>query len=71
MGGRLLHLLFINNQKFKQSPQKSIICLTISKQFAKLNNPPREQAKTVFLHRKPKRNAHFWTFQFKTVHYIL
>ena len=37
-----LHLFYINNQKFKQSPRKS---LTISKQFAgvnkrrKLNNP--------------------------------
>ena len=37
----------------------------MSKQFArankrrKLNNPLRVQAKTLFLHRKPKRNAHF------------
>ena len=28
---------FINNQKFKQSPQKSLICQTISKQFAGAN----------------------------------
>ena len=57
----------INNQKFKQSPRKSLICLKICKQFAgenkrrKLNNPLRVQAKTLFLHRKSKRNAHFWT----------
>ena len=68
---------YINNQKFKQSHRKSLICYTISKQFArankrrKLNNPLREQAKTLFLHRKPERNAHFWTCQFKSVHYIL
>ena len=37
----------------------------MSEQFAgaskrrKLNNPLRVQAKTLFLHRKPKRNAHF------------
>ena len=37
----------------------------MSKQFAgaskrrKLNNPLRVQAKTLFLHRKPKRNVHF------------
>ena len=68
---------FINNKKFKQSPRKSLICYTISKQFAaankrrKLNSPLREQAKTFFLHRKPKRNAHFWTCQFKSVRYIL
>ena len=37
----------------------------------KLNNPLREQAKTAFLHRKPMRSAHFWTFQFNIVHYIL
>ena len=49
----------------------------MAKQFAgankrqKLNNPLREQAKTLFLHRKPKRNAHFWTCQFKSVHYLL
>ena len=67
---------FINNQKFKQSPRKSLICETISKQFAgankrpKLNNPLQEQAKPLFLHRKPKRNAHFWTCHFKSVHYI-
>ena len=69
-----LHLFFINNQKFKQSPRKSLICETISKQFAgankrpKLNNPLQEQAKTLFLHRKPIRNAHFWTCHFKSVH---
>ena len=40
--------LFINNQKFKQSTRKSLICLTISKQFSgankkrKSNNPLRE-----------------------------
>ena len=40
-----IHLFYINNQKFKQSSRKSIICKTISKQFAgenekrKLNNP--------------------------------
>ena len=51
-----IHLFFlINNEKFKQSPRK-------------LNNPLREQAKTLFLH---ERNAHFWTCQFKSVHYIL
>ena len=61
---------FINNQKFKQSPQN----LKFFKQFAgvnksrKLNNPLQEQAKTFFLHRKPKRNAHFWTCQFRSVH---
>ena len=50
---------FINNQKFTQSLRKSIICQTISKQFAgankrrKLNNPLREQAKTLFLQMKP------------------
>ena len=66
-------LFFINNQNFKQSPRKSIICLTISKEFSgvnkrrKLSNPLREQAKTLFLHRKLKRNAHFWTCQFKSV----
>ena len=32
----------------------------------KLNNLLREQGKTLFLHRKPKRNAHFWTCQFKS-----
>ena len=59
---------FLNNPKFKQSPLKFLICQTISKQFAgankrqKLNNPLREQAKTLFLQRKPKRNAHFWTY---------
>ena len=37
----------------------------------KLNNPLRVQAKALFLHMKPKRNAHFWTCQFKSVHYIL
>ena len=71
---RDLHLFFINTQKFKQSPRKYLICQTISKQFAgantrrKLNNPLQEQAKTLFLHRKPKRNAHFWTYQFRSVH---
>ena len=65
---------YINYQKFKQSPQKSLICLTICKQFAgakkrqKLNNLPGEQAKTLFLHRKPKRNAHFWACQIKSTH---
>ena len=64
-GDKIWYIFFKNNQKLKQSPQKSIICYTISKQFAgankrrKLNNPQRQQAKTVFLHRKPKRNAHF------------
>ena len=73
----VIHLFFINNQKFKQSPRKSLICETISKQFAgankrrKLNNALREQAKTLFLHKKHKRNAHFWTGQFKSGHYIL
>ena len=58
----------INNKK---SPQKSLICLTISKQFVgadkrrKTNSPLREQAKSFFLQRKPKRNAHLWTCQFK------
>ena len=37
----------------------------------KLNNPSQEQAKALFLHRKSKRNADFWTCQFKSVHYIL
>ena len=52
---------FLNNQKFKQPLRKSLI----SKQLAgankrrKLNNPLRELAKTLFLQRKPKRNAHF------------
>ena len=70
-------LFLVNNQRFKQSPRKSLICQTISKQFGgankrrKLNNPLQEQAKTLFLHRKSKRNAHFWTCQFKSVHYIL
>ena len=32
-----LHLSFINNQKFKQMPRKSLICYTISKQFAGAN----------------------------------
>ena len=69
--------IHISSQKFKQSARKSLICQTISKQFAgankkpKLNNPLREQAKTFFLHGKSKRNAHFWTCQFKNVHYIL
>ena len=76
-GCELITLFFINNQKFKQSPRKSPICQTISKQSAgankrrKLNNPLREQAKILFLHREPKRNAHFWTCQFKYVYYIL
>ena len=67
---------FINNQTFKQSPRKSLVCYTISEQFSrankrrKLNNPLREQPKTPLLHRKAKRNAHFWTCQFKNVHYI-
>ena len=60
-----VHLFFINNQKFKQSSRKSLIFKTISEQFAaaskrrKLNNSQREQAKTLFLHREPKRNAQF------------
>ena len=68
---------FRNNHKLKLSPRKSLICETISKQFArankrwKLDNPLWEQAKTLLLHRKPKRNAHFWTCQFRGVHYIL
>ena len=72
-----LHLFFINKKKIKQSAGKSLICLTISKQFArankrrKLNSPLREQAKTLFLHGKPNRNAHFWTCHFKNVHCIL
>ena len=59
----LLHLFFINNQKCNLSPQKSLICWTISKQFAgkrrKLNNPLREQTKTLLLNRKPIRNTQF------------
>ena len=39
------------------------------KQFKNLTL--REQAKTLFLHRKPKKNAHFWTSQFQSVHYRL
>ena len=41
---RSTSFFFINNQKFKQSPRKPIICYTISKQFAgenkrrKINN---------------------------------
>ena len=72
-----LHLFFINSEKFKQSPPKSLICYTISKQSVRenkgqrLNNPLQVQAKTLFLHRKPKKNAQFWTCQFKSVHYIL
>ena len=64
---------YINNQKFKRSYRRSLICWTISNQFTgtsksrKLNNPLWEQTKTSFLHRKPKRNAHFWTCQFKLV----
>ena len=56
---------------------KSLICKTISKQFAgankrrKLNNLLRKQAKTLFLLMKPKRNAPFWTCQLKSVHYFL
>ena len=56
-----------NDQKFKQSPQKSLICYTISKQFAwankrpKLDNPLRKHAKTLFMHRKTKGNSNFWT----------
>ena len=74
---KLIRLFYINNQKFKQSPRSSLICETISKQLVgankmrKLNISLREQAKTLFLHRKPKRNAHSWTCQFKSVHYIL
>ena len=74
---RYVHLFCINNKKFKQLPRKSLICETISKQIAgvnksqKLNNPLGEQAKTLFLHRKPQRNNHFWTCQFKSVHYVL
>ena len=54
---------FINNQKFKKPPRKFLICYIISKQFAeankrrKLNNPLGEQAKILFLHRKPKRKC--------------
>ena len=72
-----VHHFFINNQIFKQSPRKSLIFKTISEQFAgankrgKLNNPLRKQTKTLFLHRKPKRNGHFWTCQFKSVHCML
>ena len=36
----------------------------------KLNNPLGEQAKVLFLHKKPKRNAHFWTCEFKSASYI-
>ena len=48
----IVHLFFINNNKFKQLPRKSLICYTIPKQFAvankrqKLNNALREQAQT-------------------------
>ena len=59
-----IHLFFYKqSQKFKQSHQKFLICLTISKQFAgaskrrKLNNPLREQSKTLFLLRKPKKKC--------------
>ena len=50
--------IYVSNQKFKQSVWKSLTCQTISKQFArankrpKLNNPLREQVKTLFLHGK-------------------
>ena len=45
----------------------------MSKQFAgankrqKLNNPLRVEAKTLFLHRKPKGNAHFQTCALHTL----
>ena len=64
-----IHLFFINNQTFKQSPRKSLILQTISKQFAgankrrKLNNPLGERAKILLQHRTPKRKAHFWACQ--------
>ena len=54
-----------------------MICLTISKQFAgankkrKLNNPLGEQAETLFCIGNLRENAHFWTYQFKSAHYIL
>ena len=38
-----IYTFFINNQKFRQSPRKSL-----------------------FLHKKTERNAHFWTCQFKS-----
>ena len=72
-----LHFYLQPIKKLKQSPRKSLICETISKQFArankrqKLSYPLGEQAETFFLHRKPKTNAHFWTYQFKSTHYIL
>ena len=72
-----VHFFYLNNQKFKKSLRKSLICEAISKQFVrankrrKLNNPLWEQAKTLFLKRKPTRNALFRTCQFKSVHYIL
>ena len=74
---KMWYPFFKNNQKFKQSPQKSLTCQTISKQFAgadkrrKLNNPLREQRNSLFLQGKPKRNTHFWTCQFKSAPYIL
>ena len=52
----------MNNQKFKQSPRK------LNEQETKIKQTT---ARTGLLHRKPKRNAHFWTCQFKSVHYIL
>ena len=68
---------FINNQKFKRSPRKSLIFkqflndLPETNKRRTLKNPLLEQAKTLFLLRKPKINSHFWTCQFKSVHYIL
>ena len=61
------YTFFIDNQMFKQSPRK----FGGANKKRKLNNTLRKQAKTLFLHRKPKRNAHFLTCQFKSVHYIL
>ena len=60
---------FVKNQKFNRAENLQFV-----KQFAaankrrKLNNPLQELAKTLFQHRKPKRNAHFWTCQFRSVH---
>ena len=68
---------FIKNQKFKRSPRKSLIFkqflndLPETSKRRTLKNPLLEQAKTLFLLRKPKINSHFWTCQFKSVHYIL
>ena len=72
-----LHLFFfINNQKFEQSPQKSLFVQQFlnnlrANKRRKLNSPLREQTKTFSRYRKPKRNAQFWTCQFKSVHCML